>query len=167
MICFQKYEFIASYYNEFKTFLIAFRMVKLGTIFHLHWIIATCLTLILFLLWWSLLIVCFGSSVLFIEFLKKYNMNHAFLCFAPSYSKKIYLLHQCLNQSIEKHISMAINSVPDFVLCLICQVLFKDGMFQWKRLENLIILAKDNVAKMSSNPAYQGNNMYVYHSRLS
>ncbi|XP_057959702.1 protein ACTIVITY OF BC1 COMPLEX KINASE 1, chloroplastic isoform X2 [Malania oleifera] len=33
------------------------------------------------------------------------------------------------------------------------QVLFKDGIFQWKRLENLIVLAKDNVAKMSSNPA--------------
>ncbi|KAL0324062.1 UNVERIFIED_CONTAM: protein ACTIVITY OF BC1 COMPLEX kinase, chloroplastic [Sesamum calycinum] len=31
------------------------------------------------------------------------------------------------------------------------QVLFKDGVFQWKRLENLIILAKENVAKMSSN----------------
>ncbi|KAG6409738.1 hypothetical protein SASPL_127780 [Salvia splendens] len=34
------------------------------------------------------------------------------------------------------------------------QVLFKDGVFQWKRLENLIILAKENVAKMSSNPAF-------------
>lgn len=33
------------------------------------------------------------------------------------------------------------------------QVLFKDGVFQWKRLENLIVLAKENVAKMSSNPA--------------
>ncbi|KAL3498160.1 hypothetical protein ACH5RR_040892 [Cinchona calisaya] len=36
------------------------------------------------------------------------------------------------------------------------QVLFKDGVFQWKRLENLIVLAKENVAKMSSNPALQG-----------
>ncbi|THU51336.1 hypothetical protein C4D60_Mb06t29940 [Musa balbisiana] len=35
------------------------------------------------------------------------------------------------------------------------QVLFKDGVFQWKRLENLIILAKENVAKMNSNPALQ------------
>ncbi|KAK1551184.1 hypothetical protein Q3G72_031599 [Acer saccharum] len=35
------------------------------------------------------------------------------------------------------------------------QVLFKDGVFQWKRLENLIVLAKENVAKMSSNPAIQ------------
>ncbi|XP_024025526.1 protein ACTIVITY OF BC1 COMPLEX KINASE 1, chloroplastic [Morus notabilis] len=35
------------------------------------------------------------------------------------------------------------------------QVLFKDGVFQWKRLENLITLAKENVAKMSSNPALQ------------
>jgi len=33
-----------------------------------------------------------------------------------------------------------------------CQVLFKDGVFQWKRLENLLSLAKENVAKMSSNP---------------
>ncbi|GER39630.1 protein kinase superfamily protein [Striga asiatica] len=42
------------------------------------------------------------------------------------------------------------------------QVCFvKDGVFQWKRLENLIILAKENVAKMSSNPALQKNNMYV------
>ncbi|OVA16356.1 Protein kinase domain [Macleaya cordata] len=38
------------------------------------------------------------------------------------------------------------------------QVLFKDGLFQWKRLENLIALAKENVAKMSSNPALQVNN---------
>ncbi|KAF6151954.1 hypothetical protein GIB67_010528 [Kingdonia uniflora] len=38
------------------------------------------------------------------------------------------------------------------------QVLFKDGVFQWKRLENLIVLAKENVAKMSSNPALQVNN---------
>lgn len=38
------------------------------------------------------------------------------------------------------------------------QVLFKDGVFQWKRLENLITLAKENVAKMSSNPALKGNN---------
>uniref|UniRef100_A0A7N0R8M8 Protein kinase domain-containing protein n=2 Tax=Kalanchoe fedtschenkoi TaxID=63787 RepID=A0A7N0R8M8_KALFE len=30
------------------------------------------------------------------------------------------------------------------------QVLFKDGVFQWKRLENLIVLAKDNVTKMSN-----------------
>lgn len=39
------------------------------------------------------------------------------------------------------------------------QVLFKDGLFQWKRLENLIVLAKENVAKMSSNPALQVKNM--------
>ncbi|CAN6451500.1 unnamed protein product [Victoria cruziana] len=39
------------------------------------------------------------------------------------------------------------------------QVLFKDGAFQWKRLENLITLAKENVARMSSNPALQGRNM--------
>ncbi|XP_025981120.1 protein ACTIVITY OF BC1 COMPLEX KINASE 1, chloroplastic-like isoform X5 [Glycine soja] len=38
------------------------------------------------------------------------------------------------------------------------QVLFKDGLFQWKRLENLIVLAKENVAKMSSNPALQVKN---------
>ncbi|EEF34378.1 protein ACTIVITY OF BC1 COMPLEX KINASE 1, chloroplastic [Ricinus communis] len=38
------------------------------------------------------------------------------------------------------------------------QVLFKDGVFQWKRLENLIVLAKENVAKMSSNPALQLKN---------
>nr|XP_043628803.1 protein ACTIVITY OF BC1 COMPLEX KINASE 1, chloroplastic [Erigeron canadensis] len=37
------------------------------------------------------------------------------------------------------------------------QVLFKDGLFQWKRLENLIVLAKENVTKMSS--AFQGSNM--------
>lgn len=35
------------------------------------------------------------------------------------------------------------------------QVLFKDGVFQWKRLENLIVLAKESVTKMSSNPALQ------------
>ncbi|CAL5350730.1 unnamed protein product [Camellia sinensis] len=37
-------------------------------------------------------------------------------------------------------------------------VLFKDGVFQWKRLENLIVLANENVAKMSSNPALKVNN---------
>ncbi|XAR69641.1 Cadmium-transporting ATPase [Bertholletia excelsa] len=37
------------------------------------------------------------------------------------------------------------------------QVLFKDGVFQWKRLENLIVLAKENVTKMNTNPALQGN----------
>ncbi|KAL5782916.1 hypothetical protein ACOSP7_007945 [Xanthoceras sorbifolium] len=39
------------------------------------------------------------------------------------------------------------------------QVLFKDGVFQWKRLENLIVLAKENVAKMSRNPAIQVKSM--------
>ncbi|XP_054788805.1 protein ACTIVITY OF BC1 COMPLEX KINASE 1, chloroplastic [Prosopis cineraria] len=39
------------------------------------------------------------------------------------------------------------------------QVLFKDGLFQWKRLENLIVLAKENVAKMNSNPALQVKDM--------
>ncbi|XP_070011518.1 protein ACTIVITY OF BC1 COMPLEX KINASE 1, chloroplastic isoform X2 [Nicotiana sylvestris] len=38
------------------------------------------------------------------------------------------------------------------------QVLFKDGLFQWKRLENLITLAKENVTKLSENPAFRGNN---------
>ncbi|KAK4728049.1 hypothetical protein R3W88_021037 [Solanum pinnatisectum] len=38
------------------------------------------------------------------------------------------------------------------------QVLFKDGLFQWKRLENLISLAKENVTKLSKNPAFRGNN---------
>lgn len=37
------------------------------------------------------------------------------------------------------------------------QVLFKDGVFQWKRLENLIALAKENVTKMSATLAQQGN----------
>ncbi|XP_021744355.1 protein ACTIVITY OF BC1 COMPLEX KINASE 1, chloroplastic-like [Chenopodium quinoa] len=35
------------------------------------------------------------------------------------------------------------------------QVLFKDGVFQWKRLENLIVLAKENVSRMSNTPALQ------------
>lgn len=39
------------------------------------------------------------------------------------------------------------------------QVLFKDGVFQWKRLENLIVLAKENVARMSNTPALQQRNM--------
>ncbi|KAJ6830805.1 putative aarF domain-containing protein kinase, chloroplastic [Iris pallida] len=39
------------------------------------------------------------------------------------------------------------------------QVLFKDGAFQWKRLENLIVLAKENVAKMNRNPALQVKEM--------
>ena len=38
------------------------------------------------------------------------------------------------------------------------QVLFKDGLFQWKRLENLITLAKENVTKLSENPVFRGNN---------
>lgn len=47
------------------------------------------------------------------------------------------------------------------MICIACQVLFKDGVFQWKRLENLIILAKENVAMMSSNPAVNVDNMWV------
>jgi hypothetical protein len=39
------------------------------------------------------------------------------------------------------------------------QVLFKDGLFQWKRLENLIVLAKENVSKMSANPALKSNSL--------
>ncbi|KAK4757913.1 hypothetical protein SAY87_019214 [Trapa incisa] len=39
------------------------------------------------------------------------------------------------------------------------QVLFKDGVFQWKRLENLIVLAKENVNRMSSNPALKGKEL--------
>lgn len=39
------------------------------------------------------------------------------------------------------------------------QVLFKDSVFQWKRLENLITLAKENVARMSSNPALKVKDM--------
>ncbi|KAH9604601.1 hypothetical protein KSS87_000071 [Heliosperma pusillum] len=38
------------------------------------------------------------------------------------------------------------------------QVLFKDGVFQWKRLENLIVLAKENVIRMSNTPALQLRN---------
>ncbi|XP_057516566.1 protein ACTIVITY OF BC1 COMPLEX KINASE 1, chloroplastic [Amaranthus tricolor] len=38
------------------------------------------------------------------------------------------------------------------------QVLFKDGVFQWKRLENLIVLAKENVSRMSNTPALQLRN---------
>ncbi|WVZ82468.1 hypothetical protein U9M48_029726 [Paspalum notatum var. saurae] len=45
------------------------------------------------------------------------------------------------------------------------QVLFKDGAFQWKRLENLIVLAKENVSKMSSNPALKKNNLQAVRSR--
>ncbi|KAK8915910.1 hypothetical protein KSP39_PZI022545 [Platanthera zijinensis] len=41
------------------------------------------------------------------------------------------------------------------------QVLFKDGIFQWKRLENLITLAKENVSKMNRNPALQAKNTRI------
>ncbi|GAA0172670.1 hypothetical protein LIER_26448 [Lithospermum erythrorhizon] len=46
------------------------------------------------------------------------------------------------------------------------QVLFKDGSFQWKRLENLIVLAKENVAMMSSNPAFKGSNTKISRRQL-
>lgn len=45
------------------------------------------------------------------------------------------------------------------------QVLFKDGAFQWKRLENLIVLAKENVSKMSSNPALKKNSSQAVRSQ--
>uniref|UniRef100_A0A0E0BGQ7 Protein kinase domain-containing protein n=1 Tax=Oryza glumipatula TaxID=40148 RepID=A0A0E0BGQ7_9ORYZ len=45
------------------------------------------------------------------------------------------------------------------------QVLFKDGLFQWKRLENLIVLAKENVSKMSSNPALKKNSSQIERNR--
>ncbi|KAH9319287.1 hypothetical protein KI387_021056, partial [Taxus chinensis] len=38
------------------------------------------------------------------------------------------------------------------------QVLFKDGVFQWKRLENLIVLAKEEVAIRSRSPAFPEKN---------
>lgn len=47
------------------------------------------------------------------------------------------------------------------------QVLFKDGAFQWKRLENLIVLAKENVSKMSSNPALKKNSLQAVRNRQS
>lgn len=31
------------------------------------------------------------------------------------------------------------------------QVLFRDGLFQWKRLENLIVLAREQVTMMNRN----------------
>lgn len=46
-----------------------------------------------------------------------------------------------------------------FISIIAYQVLFKDGIFQWKRLENLIVLAKENVARMSSNPALKGQEL--------
>jgi hypothetical protein len=45
------------------------------------------------------------------------------------------------------------------------KVLFKDGLFQWKRLENLIVLAKENVSKMSSNPALKKNSSQIERNR--
>ncbi|KAE8777306.1 putative aarF domain-containing protein kinase [Hordeum vulgare] len=45
------------------------------------------------------------------------------------------------------------------------QVLFKDGLFQWKRLENLIVLAKENVSKMSTNPALKSNSLETVSSQ--
>lgn len=45
------------------------------------------------------------------------------------------------------------------------QVLFKDGLFQWKRLENLIVLAKENVNKMSTNPALISNSLQTVSSQ--
>lgn len=51
-----------------------------------------------------------------------------------------------------KHDLVFISTIP-------YQVLFKDGVFQWKRLENLIVLAKENVSRMSSNPALKGQEM--------
>jgi hypothetical protein len=46
-----------------------------------------------------------------------------------------------------------------FTYLFYIQVLFKDGLFQWKRLENLIVLAKENVNKMSTNPALISNSL--------
>lgn len=54
------------------------------------------------------------------------------------------------------------NVIPQEGFASLRQVLFKGGVFQWKRLENLIVLAKENVAKMSSNPALQVKDMSVY-----
>ena len=42
------------------------------------------------------------------------------------------------------------------------QVLFKDGLFQWKRLENLIVLAKEDVSKKSTSPALKSNSLWVF-----
>lgn len=74
---------------------------------------------------------------------------------------------KCISKCIITHL------IPLFYNCLYhafvlapfpffsLQVLFKDGAFQWKRLENLIVLAKENVSKMSSNPALKKNSSWV------
>jgi hypothetical protein len=61
-----------------------------------------------------------------------------------------YILTFCTCPCLKFQILCHLNTLYTFK-----QVLFKDGVFQWKRLEKLIILAKEQVAIMSRNPALQ------------
>eukprot|EP00249_Psilotum_nudum_P015685 c25466_g1_i1 orf=143-2233(+) len=47
------------------------------------------------------------------------------------------------------------------------QVLFKDGVFQWKRLENLIVLAREQVEMMNRNSPVKANNRLVSRKQSS
>lgn len=53
--------------------------------------------------------------------------------------------------------SVSLYSCNDLVTMFLdgLQVLFKDGVFQWKRLENLIALAREQVAMMNRNAPLQ------------
>jgi aarF domain-containing kinase len=42
------------------------------------------------------------------------------------------------------------------------QVLFKDGLFQWKRLENLILLAREQVTMMNRNTPLKNSGQQVH-----
>jgi len=70
----------------------------------------------------------------------------------------------CGNGKVQMHVQVHyykcmyhVMVFSTFLIFSPVQVLFKDGAFQWKRLENLIVLAKENVSKMSSNPALKKN----------
>lgn len=54
------------------------------------------------------------------------------------------------------------------------QVLFRDGLFQWKRLENLIVLAREQVTMMNRNVPLKtseeptnGNRYFVANLKVS
>ncbi|KAK6158615.1 hypothetical protein DH2020_005929 [Rehmannia glutinosa] len=101
------------------------------------------------------------------QHLFRYAMISCFLAFiaanallsSSSHSFASYKLWASCFKLKMRRTELASHSFASYKLLAFCLlVLFKDGVFQWKRLENLIVLAKENVARMSSNPALQKNN---------
>lgn len=65
--------------------------------------------------------------------------------------KANFVRRQCVNAGNDLHVDSHFCIGFNVASLYMDQVLFKDGVFQWKRLENLIILAREQVTMMNRN----------------